>query len=386
MKADNKNLRSIIGYAFVFSATVAILISPWLVSASTLKTNGASGVYLDYANNASGWWQGAGYGSDFRVATGTIAGFTVWTNGVSATTTKDFQGCLYDYTASTTLGLTAKQMFEHETYRLQGAGSCVASAKVRADENGFVNIILSSPYTINSTHYYAVYFAQTQNVAPYVADAVITKMVGFGYSQLDNLYRVDANTSPFYFQVDKAVYYMLFSGSPTVFTTFDPRTFLPTVATTTQAQNCTGNFATSSSILDSLGASVSYGFCVSFSYLFLPSTDSLEQFSNFTPTLQAKIPFSYVYELQTIFGGLSASTTANLSSVSYTLPAIGSTTPMGSFLPSTLTVLSTSTIAQYLPDNVRNSLLGLQRIALWLGFVLMMYRRIVPHHVMSTPT
>jgi len=124
------------------------------------------------------------------------------------------------------------------------------------------------------------------------------------------------------------------------------------------------------------------GMCKVAVFLFIPSSDSLNNFSLLSSNLQGKIPFSYVYGLQSIFSGLTASSTANLTSLSIAFPDIGSTTPLGAILPASLTVLSTSTIGTYLPESVRLNVLSFQRIFLWMGFILLIYRRVIPHKVL----
>lgn len=155
------------------------------------------------------------------------------------------------------------------------------------------------------------------------------------------------------------------------------------ISTTSQQVWCNQNFATTSGFLDSLGQSIALGACNVGVFLFVPSTGALANFASLASTTQTKIPFSYVYEVRDIFSGLSASTTSNLSTLTINFPSIGSSTPLGSLVPSTVVVLSTSTIGTYLSEPIRAFFLSLQRIALWAAFLFLIYRRIIPHHVME---
>jgi len=142
-------------------------------------------------------------------------------------------------------------------------------------------------------------------------------------------------------------------------------------------------FATSTSFWDGVAASFSRGICLAFAYVFVPSTESVAQFGSLGDTARTKIPFSYAYELAGDVAALTASTTENLPTFSLPFPALGSTTAMGSLIPSSISFFSTTTISAYLSDSNREALLGLQRLAIWFAVVLMFYRRITPHHVVA---
>lgn len=145
-------------------------------------------------------------------------------------------------------------------------------------------------------------------------------------------------------------------------------------------------FATSTGFFDSTAQAFSRGLCLSFAYVFVPSSTALNQWTGLSDTLSNHIPFSYAYGIKDAFSGLVASTTSNLQGVTYTLPSIGSSSPIGTLYPTQIVGLSTSTIGTYLPESVRQSFLGLQRIALWLALALVIYRRIIPHHVLTKHT
>lgn len=142
-------------------------------------------------------------------------------------------------------------------------------------------------------------------------------------------------------------------------------------------------FSTTTGFLDATAQAFSRGLCLAGAFLFVPSSTALNQWVSLKDTLSTKIPFSYAYGVQGVFNDLHASTTDNLTGVTFTLPAIGSTSPLGTLYPTTIVGLSTSTIGTYLPESVRQGFLALQRVFLWAGLALLMYRRIIPHHVLS---
>lgn len=159
------------------------------------------------------------------------------------------------------------------------------------------------------------------------------------------------------------------------------------LSTTTLATYCDTNMPVDNSdIIHATLTAIPNGFCKAITYLFVPSTDSLSQFSTLSSTTQNRIPFSYVYGIQSIFVGLSASSTSNLSSVIVSLPDIGSTTPLKTLYPLSITFLSTSTIGTYLNETFRQGMLNMQRLFLWAAFAYWLYRRIIPHHVFHTAT
>jgi len=153
------------------------------------------------------------------------------------------------------------------------------------------------------------------------------------------------------------------------------------ISTTSQQVYCDQNFSTTTGLLDSLGHSISVGFCNVGVFLFVPDTTTLSQFQTLASTTRSKIPFSYYFDVQSILNSQSASTTENFFTVSLDLPDIGSTTPIGNFIPDHIEFLSTTTISQYLTESQRLTFLAWQRIILVLGFGFMLYRRIIPHKV-----
>jgi len=165
-----------------------------------------------------------------------------------------------------------------------------------------------------------------------------------------------------------------FSGYFSIPTTF-------AFSTTSVAAYCQRTSSTTTGFLDSVASSISQGLCFAGAYLFVPNANTLAQFGELASTTRAKIPFSYYFDVKEVLDSQSASTTENFFTVSLDLPDIGSTTPMGNFIPTHIDFLSTTTISQYLSDSQRHTFLAWQRIFLVLGFGFMLYRRIIPHKV-----
>jgi len=177
-------------------------------------------------------------------------------------------------------------------------------------------------------------------------------------------------------------YIVLYSGVATgqSLPVFTNMSYSPGFSPTTTAQTCESNFATSSSFFDSIGSSISNGFCRASLFLFAPSEQSLNQFLVLASSSQEKIPFSYVFGVYDQVNGLSATTTENVPTYTANLAAvgIGSTTPIGNILPNA-TWLSKATIDTYLPVGIHDALFFLARCGIWFVVIMMFYHRIVPH-------
>jgi len=110
--------------------------------------------------------------------------------------------------------------------------------------------------------------------------------------------------------------------------------------------------------------------CTIGTYLFVPNPNTVQPLVELPSTLALKFPFSWVYGIQTTIGSLSASTTANFTSLSIGLGdlGIGSTTPMGNILPN-FDAFSTTTLMEFMPVGVWDTGQLLISISLWLGLV-----------------
>lgn len=139
---------------------------------------------------------------------------------------------------------------------------------------------------------------------------------------------------------------------------------------------CNSQFGSTSGI----GATIANGFCVSLGYLFIPTADSLSQYSNLTIQLSARIPFSYFTDTYGILTGAVGSTTQNFPSYSLALSDIdfSSSTPIGPLLPSNLVFLSSTTIGRYLPAGMHDTMFFLAEAAIWVTVMFHLYHRIRP--------
>jgi len=87
-------------------------------------------------------------------------------------------------------------------------------------------------------------------------------------------------------------------------------------------------------------------------YMTIPSSNIYSLYGNIPKTLAGKFPFSYIASIQTTWKGLNA-TASTTPTLSYNLHdiGIGSTTPLGNFLPN-IEVFSEATITTYLSSDI----------------------------------
>lgn len=115
--------------------------------------------------------------------------------------------------------------------------------------------------------------------------------------------------------------------------------------------------------------------CATFAFLFVPDPMILNGYSALTTgVLPTKFPFAWFYGVKDAIGGISASSTANMASVSIAFNAIdpATSTAMGPILPN-LTLLSSTTITQYMPQGFLTLILLLEAAALWILFAYRLY-------------
>jgi len=161
------------------------------------------------------------------------------------------------------------------------------------------------------------------------------------------------------------------------------RDYLGLVGTSTVAELCSRNVGTSTSFLDSAGASFSNGLCNVGVFLFVPSQEVLDGFGNLASSTQSKIPFSYYYDFRNILSGSAATSTSNFSVLAVDLRAtgVGSTSPWATVLPSSFNYLSSTTITAYVSPTLYDLLFLLMRSAIWIAVLFHIYHRIIPRHV-----
>jgi len=104
-------------------------------------------------------------------------------------------------------------------------------------------------------------------------------------------------------------------------------------------------------------------------YVFIPTTTSINQFSQLASTTKARFPFSYFSSMSSVWSGLSASTTLNSPSYVFNMASISpaSTTPLGAIVPN-FTGFSSSTVMTYFPQSLFDTLKTLAGIAILLTF------------------
>jgi len=137
-----------------------------------------------------------------------------------------------------------------------------------------------------------------------------------------------------------------------------------------------GSSATSTGSCDSVESAAGWAICSAFAYLFIPDTDTLAGFFAIPSTASTKFPFSWIYGVQTQISTMSASSTQNMSTLSFNLSSlgIGSTTAIGNILPNA-TVFSSSTITQYIGAGTWSTFQTLISTALWLLLVGYIFNR-----------
>jgi len=114
----------------------------------------------------------------------------------------------------------------------------------------------------------------------------------------------------------------------------------------------------------------SRGICVAVSYLFIPSPQTLNQFTSLASTSAEKFPISWFYGVRTAVSSAQATSSSNMSDISFNLGSLGygSTTPIGNVLPN-ISVFSTSTITQFMPTGVWSAIQAFMAAALWVGLM-----------------
>jgi len=156
------------------------------------------------------------------------------------------------------------------------------------------------------------------------------------------------------------------------------------ISTSSQQEYCAQNLATSTGLLDSIGASFAQGICNVGVFLFIPNTSVVSQWATLASTTEGKIPFSYYFSIRDIINGSAASTTSNFTgfSIDFTGTGVGSTSPLGlvAIFGGTKDLLSTTTIMQYVNTPIYNLLYALVVAAIWIGVLMHLYHRIRPSH------
>lgn len=128
---------------------------------------------------------------------------------------------------------------------------------------------------------------------------------------------------------------------------------------------CNNQFGSSTSI----GSTIANGLCVVFGYLFIPTQQSISQYSGLGDDLSQKAPVSYVTGLAPAWESLSASSTLNVPTYAagYHDLGIGSSTALGNILPN-FDALSSTTIQKDAPSGTFATLRALLAVAIVVTF------------------
>lgn len=118
-----------------------------------------------------------------------------------------------------------------------------------------------------------------------------------------------------------------------------------------------------------------YAICSATTFLFVPSPEIINGYAALPDTVENKFPFSWYTGLRDLYSGLVASSTSNMATVSVGFAAVdpAASSSFGAILPN-MTVLSSSTITQYMPTGFLSVLLALETAALWVLFGFFIYR------------
>jgi len=119
-----------------------------------------------------------------------------------------------------------------------------------------------------------------------------------------------------------------------------------------------------------LGNLFAEGLCSASAYLFLPSTDTINEWSDFASSTSQKFPFSWIIGVQHVFSTFSASSTANLATSTMDLSRMdfASSTAFGHILPSSFDFFGLGTVQKYMPAGFWAAMQTLIAAGLWLAF------------------
>lgn len=365
---------------------LAFLISPWVASATSIRSNAGSDTILDstfFCGSSNCTGVGTSYGVYAfplgKGLSGTLGGIQFWLGPNYASTTIPYKIYLQFMVSSSTANFGDFTFPNSNSF----AFSSYNANTLVTDSQGFLNLPIeaNSSYTGKDFVFTEFYFVQISMdinqviVPPFVGSANIPNYdPGFAYRTPTSLFYPNPSA-----ETQKSIYFSVYSGTVPPFSGFTlPSSVLAGFSTTTVATLCDSSFATSTGFLDSVGSSISNGLCRVLSFLFVPNASTLDSFGNFTGSFQTKIPFSYFYDVVNEFNSLSASSSINIPTYSIDLHSagLGSTTAIGNFLPTSMDLLSSTTVNKYLPAGVHDALFTLVRAAIFWMVGFYFYRRI----------
>lgn len=302
-----------------------------------------------------------------QFATGTqITGVQLWAGQINSTFSQTVHFCIWRH--------ANQGDFDSDPHFTPLDGKCV-NLSPTTDASGFFQIPLT--YTFQGgSNFYAFEFGYSSS-----PESVVTILKGTTISSGGfYLYRsYPPNTAT----TTNSLYFQLYQNLPDQYFTPDPN--FSGFATSTVAETCDDSFSTTTGFLDSVGASISNGFCRVGAFLFVPNANIITQYANLPASLNTKIPFSYYYDFKAILDGSSASSSSNFTPLAINLGAtgVGSSSAYAPVLSGlgNFGFLSTTTIMTYISQSTYDLLFLLMRSAIWIAVLFHIYRRFVPKHV-----
>jgi len=304
--------------------------------------------------------------------TGSLFQYTAqYGNGFSGTTTEAFATMHFTRVSGSGPAFELSLLpFTDNSYSTNvPADDCsFSSPSSGSNTSGFLQADVVGTCVLKPQYFYEVVISLANNGTS-IGGAVFSDVTFYGTKNLDPSWNVTyagvgSDTSPFF---------------PQFAVTGDGFFITPTASSTglflSGAQEfCNSAFGTTTAGVFGIGTDIANGLCQAIGYLFVPTPASTQQYADLSRYTQTRIPFSYFYQLDTLYGNLIATTSPTFISVElpFSSLGIGSSTSLGNFLPD-VDAFSTSTLSTYLSDPVRGSLRFLMSSAVWLLFAYYAY-------------
>lgn len=106
--------------------------------------------------------------------------------------------------------------------------------------------------------------------------------------------------------------------------------------------------------------SVQGALCNIFSFLFVPSTSIIQQYTNTKTTLATKVPWGWWTQVSAGFGSVSSTITASTTAFTLQIPFNGAT--------ETIAIIDYSEMNKYIPQSLLNIIRALGGVAIWAMF------------------
>lgn len=349
---------------FVFGALLAVFFNAGIASAATIS-------HETVTASATGW-EGFTYplsteydGGSASLVTASGGWYWVSTSTVRALTT------LLAYDDSTA---TSGTPFSFVVQYTNGGGTtistnCVSSSYTPAD----LALSPKSSYSPNSALANASFFYRTISFSGADCDMLTWGPYYYRIAQIGNVavnpYAHDSSSGvdfSFFLVTDIATSSAIYQYQNTVIG----------VSTSSNAVYCNSSFGSLS-----IGSDFANALCNVGAFLFVPDTNTMDQYSLLASTLQGKIPFSYYYDVYGIVNNSSASTSDNMNTYGLSLGLLdfSSSTAMGSILPAgNFEFFSSSTIGHFLPAGMHDLLYNMMIWAIWLDLMWLLYHKLMP--------